>query len=259
MINLKCSLCKDIKDSKLFGKCCRSKSGRKSHCLPCARTLATTYRNKYKKEDISKFKLLKKISDAKSHNKNRSSRLSKMRLYKGSNKDKIKEMNKTYYQRNIEKVSKVGKLWRENNKDIVKLKKAEFYQKNKPTIRILRQKYYKERYGKDVHYRLAVVLRARMRQALKKESKVGSAVTDLGMSVPDFKKYLENLFRGGMSWSNYGEWHIDHIKPLSSFNLSSPEEFKIAAHYTNLQPLWKEENLSKGCKVITGMGAINVV
>jgi len=226
----RCNKCEQIKDVSCFGKAGTFKDGSIKYISSCKECRKKQYNNGKQYY----------IEAAKTRYQN--------------NREEILERSKIYQQ-----ISSKPKEWRENNKDIVKLKKAEFYQKNKPTIRILRQKYYKERYGKDVHYRLAVVLRARMRQALKKESKVGSAVTDLGMSVPDFKKYLENLFRGGMSWSNYGEWHIDHIKPLSSFNLSSPEEFKIAAHYTNLQPLWKEENLSKGCKVITGMGAINVV
>jgi hypothetical protein len=54
-----------------------------------------------------------------------------------------------------------------------------------------------------------------------------------------------------MSWGNYGQWHIDHIIPLSSFNLLEEQQFKIACHYTNLQPLWAKENLSKGNKIIS--------
>jgi len=53
-----------------------------------------------------------------------------------------------------------------------------------------------------------------------------------------------------MSWDNYGFWHVDHIKPLAFFDLTNPEELKKVCHYTNLQPLWAEENLKKGTKII---------
>ena len=70
---------------------------------------------------------------------------------------------------------------------------------------------------------------------------------DLGCSVGEFKLYLEVQFQPGMVWENYGvEWHIDHITPLSWFDLSDKEQFSKACHYSNLQPLWKDENFSKG-------------
>ena len=67
----------------------------------------------------------------------------------------------------------------------------------------------------------------------------------MGCSTIEFKLHLENNFKDGMSWDNYGEWEIDHIIPLSSFNLKDRNEFLKAAHYTNMQPLWKAENRSK--------------
>lgn len=65
-----------------------------------------------------------------------------------------------------------------------------------------------------------------------------------------FKVYLESLFQPGMVWENYGNdgWHIDHVRPLSSFDLLDPVQFSQACHYTNLQPLWAKDNLSKGNK-----------
>jgi hypothetical protein len=61
---------------------------------------------------------------------------------------------------------------------------------------------------------------------------------------------MESLFLEGMSWDNYGKWHIDHIRPCSSFDLSDTEQQKICFNYKNLQPLWAEDNLRKGAKVI---------
>lgn len=83
---------------------------------------------------------------------------------------------------------------------------------------------------------------------LKNNQKTGSAVSDLGCSVSDFKQYLESKFQLGMNWENYGTfgWHIDHIKPLSSFDLTNRLQFLEACHFTNLQPLWASENRQKG-------------
>lgn len=66
--------------------------------------------------------------------------------------------------------------------------------------------------------------------------------------MPEFMAYLEAKFTDGMSWKNYGKWHIDHIKPLASFDLTDPEQVKAACHFTNLQPLWASDNISKGAK-----------
>lgn len=89
------------------------------------------------------------------------------------------------------------------------------------------------------------VLRRRLWKAIKYNQKSGSAIRDLGCSIKELKIYLESKFKAGMSWENYGEWHIDHVKPLSKFNLRNKEEFKKACSYMNLQPLWAKENLSK--------------
>ena len=98
--------------------------------------------------------------------------------------------------------------------------------------------------------RLKKNLRSRLYDAVKGKVKQGSAVKDLGCSVQRLIKHLESKFQSGMNWENYGlrGWHIDHVKPLSKFNLQNPEELLKAVHYSNLQPLWAKDNLSKGDK-----------
>ncbi len=102
-----------------------------------------------------------------------------------------------------------------------------------------------EKYESFVH--LKRNLRSRLNKAMKNHHKTGSAVDDLGCSIEKFKEYIESQWQGNMSWDNYGlhGWHIDHIKPLSKFNLSDPKELKVACHYNNLQPLWAKDNLAK--------------
>ena len=64
--------------------------------------------------------------------------------------------------------------------------------------------------------------------------------------MPFVKKWIESQFVDGMSWDNHGEWHIDHIRPCASFDLTDPEQQKECFNYKNLQPLWAKDNLSKG-------------
>lgn len=106
-----------------------------------------------------------------------------------------------------------------------------------------------QRIKDNLEYKLPKNIRTRLYLAIKREYKKGSAVQDLGCSIPDFKCYMETRFQDGMSWDNYGVWHIDHIQPLASFNLLDKEQFAKAVHYTNLQPLWGRDNLRKGDKV----------
>ncbi len=136
---------------------------------------------------------------------------------------------------------------------------ANFRQKNRDSLRIKYRKWNKRRVenGSWSKYmseynkrnRLAYNLRKRLQKALKGNFKSGSAVEDLGCSISELKLYLENQFEPDMSWDNYGEWHIDHIHPLSGFDLSDPEQIRKACHYMNLQPLWARDNQSKGDKL----------
>jgi hypothetical protein len=108
--------------------------------------------------------------------------------------------------------------------------------------------YLKNRLKNNINAKIASNLRTRIGNAIKGKVKVGSAVKDLGCTLDELKIYLEGKFQDGMNWKNYGNWHIDHIKPLSLFNLSDPIELKQACHYSNLQPMWASDNLRKSNK-----------
>lgn len=129
------------------------------------------------------------------------------------------------------------------NKERISASKKNWSHKNKERL----YKRHKERMTNDIQYRLSSVLRLRLNCALKGYGyKMGSAVKDLGCTVKELMKYLESKFTNGMNWENRGLWHIDHIEPLSSFDLSDRKQLLKACHYTNLQPLWAIENLKKG-------------
>lgn len=130
------------------------------------------------------------------------------------------------------------------NREILLQKAKEYRDNNRDKIRV----YERKRRRVDPLWKLAKNLRARIHQALGGLSKSDSTVALLGCSPEEALKHIEGLFLPGMTWDNYGYrgWHIDHIKPIASFDLSDPEQQKAAFHYTNLQPLWWKENLSKG-------------
>lgn len=105
-------------------------------------------------------------------------------------------------------------------------------------------------------------LRSRLSSALKNNSKKSSAVNDLGCSMEELRQHLESKFYDEketgekMTWDNYGRWELDHIHPLSKFDMSDEQEQKAASHYTNLQPLWRSDNRRKSNKVEPPLGLL---
>jgi len=108
--------------------------------------------------------------------------------------------------------------------------------------------YIKQRLISDEDYRIGHNLRGRIRAAIKSGVKTGDSIDLLGCPVDTLKRHLESQFTEGMTWDNYGfyGWHIDHIKPCASFDLTIDSEQKKCFHYSNLQPLWAKDNLQKG-------------
>ena len=111
--------------------------------------------------------------------------------------------------------------------------------------------YMAERASNDLDFRLRGSLRARIRAAIKSKGghKCSKTIALVGCSIEELRAHLEANFTSGMSWDNYGSWHIDHIKPCAAFDLSDERQQRKCFHYSNLQPLWAQDNLRKGAKV----------
>ena len=152
--------------------------------------------------------------------------------------------NKANWKANKKHLSALNAKWVSENKEYFLAYQAEYRLKNKATKKLWEQNDRKTNFNR----RMGDRLRNRINCSIKKGIKGGSAVRDLGCSIDELKSYLESRFQQGMSWDNWGTygWHIDHIKPLSRYNLCIPEELKEACHYSNLQPLWAKDNLKKG-------------
>jgi hypothetical protein len=135
-------------------------------------------------------------------------------------------------------------------KECLSKDRKEYYQVNKKQINKQTSDYKVARCKVDPEFKILKTLRSRLYHALKnqKADKKYRTKQLTGCELSFLKGYLEAKFTEGMSWENRGEWHIDHIKPCCSFDLKEEEEQKKCFHYTNLQPLWAAENLSKGGK-----------
>ncbi len=118
--------------------------------------------------------------------------------------------------------------------------------KKKPESREWHRRYEANKKKTDLDFRLSKSLRDRLYKAITRDEKNLSAALLVGCSTEELKIYLEKQFTDGMSWNNYGEWHIDHIRPCASFDLSDLSQQIECFHYTNLRPLWAEDNKSKG-------------
>lgn len=237
----KCKKCDITKNLFEFGTNKNNSDGKSIYCKECERLRGIEYRNKYRE---------KVNQSAKNYRKN--------------NPEKYKESIDKYLEKHPEMLSKNRLvLYRENEefKEKEKIKRKEWYLKNIDSIREKSKKYYQEnkkviRMKNNIYKslklkidpleRLKKNLRDRIRKYLTEENKSKKTFDIIGLDKENFKSYIESKFEEGMSWDNYGEWHLDHIKPL---HLSKNEEDLIKLnHYTNLQPLWAEDNLKKNRK-----------
>ena len=172
------------------------------------------------------------------------------------NRKKVLEDKKKYYQENKERLTDTYKAYRDENKDVIKLRKKSYRINNREKI----NNHFVERYHSDLNFKLSQNLRNRLKYALKAQGckKSKKSFELFGASVDIIWKHLESQFREGMTKENHGYrgWHVDHIVPCSYFDQSDPEQQKKCWHYTNLQPLWWWENLSKGDKLVENKNPI---
>ena len=116
-----------------------------------------------------------------------------------------------------------------------------------PKAKAQRLARYHERYYSDPQYRLRRLLRARLGVALRRYSvgKLDNTLELVGCSIAELVKHLEQQFVAGMTWENRHAWHIDHVRPIASFDLTDPDQCRACFHFSNLQPLWAADNIRK--------------
>jgi len=197
--------------------------------------------------NIKSFELFNKRSDTKDGFAHECRECSKKRgkIYYITNKTKLKNYQKEFYKNNSNSIIERSKSYRLENRDIIR----DYDKKRQKSRKEYLNEYSKKRREVDVLFRLSSNLRGRISKFLKNKSKPTKKI--IGIELDELKYYLESLFSEGMSWDNYGTWHIDHIIPLSS--AKNEEELIKLCHYTNLQPLYARDNIIKSNKINNGV------
>lgn len=190
-------------------------------------------------ESFSKHNQKAKKRAAEWQAKNREKARESSARWRTRNPGKVIARNKKYYAENKEaERARVRKKYKEN---------AVKYRQYNKLWRIKNIGYEAKRLKEDARFRISRSLRARVRAAIKRNAKFGNTQDLVGCSFEFLRFWLESKFKPGMSWENYGAkgWHVDHIRPLASFDLTDAAQQRLACHFINLQPLWASENLSK--------------
>lgn len=207
----RCGRCGVDKSLKSFNLCKTGRLGRHNHCRYCQRV----YRKRY-------------------YERNATAARTYSRAYRKTEKA-IRERRENYIKR----------------RDVLLARNRKY--RNTPEARRKANIARRRLYVTDLSFRLTVNLRVRVRKALAGISKSASTLNLLGCTLEEFKAHLKRQFKPGMLWSNYGYrgWHVDHIIPCASFDLSDPDQQLACFHYSNMRPTWRFDNQSRGCKFLS--------
>lgn len=206
----KCTRCKELKQYSEFNQCKSGRFGLHNHCRMCQKEVRRNWYIKNQEIELAK---------SKEYSKSEKGKIVRDRSYL-LNKDKLLKRNRiarsTPHARNLANIARKKML--DNN----------------------------------ISFKISQNLRSRLRLAIINGDgvKYSRTLELLGCSIEEFRLHLESKFISGMSWENYGYkgWHIDHIKPCCLFDLKQEDQVKQCFHYTNMQPLWWQDNFSKGSK-----------
>jgi hypothetical protein len=211
-----CSKCGEVKAAQDFNRNKKERSGFRNECRECQVAESTKYRT--------------------------------------SNHEKELLRSKHYRLRNKEQNRQRLQRWRQKNREYVRQRDNAYNAKNRERVNEIARRYHRRKQA-DPQFRLENAMRACVYAGLTGCRKGWrNTFALLGYTVEELRAHLEAKFKPGMTWDNYGRygWHVDHRRPLASFDYKTPEcpSFKEAWALENLQPLWAQENISKGAKII---------
>ncbi|MBW1853098.1 MAG: hypothetical protein JRJ00_00195 [Deltaproteobacteria bacterium] len=224
----KCTKCNLEKEDNLFYNRKTAKDGKNSICKQCM--------SKYSRSEKTKAK----------NNEYMKKYMKKYRL-----KESVKVKTQEYLALNRERIIEASRIYtkehKEERKEYFREYAKEYNQINKKKNAGRR----KARYANDKNFRITCLLRSSLATSIRGFKKVGRTIDILGCSIDEFINHLESQFTEGMTWENHGAmgWHIDHIMPCISFDLTKAEEQLKCFHFSNMRPLWAAANYAKGGKI----------
>lgn len=208
------------------------------------------------------------------YKRNRELERLQQRAYRAANLERIREQQRQYREANKDAINAKARASRLADPEKYRAKDRErgkcplhrarasarvreWVAANKERALEYQRQYRRKKIGDSPAYKAQIAMRRRFYMAVRNQVydgwsiRSGEAVRLLGCSMAEFVRYVESLWLPGMTWANWSRdgWHIDHIVPLSAFDLTDDVQRRAACHYTNLRPLWAKDNLAKGSKV----------
>jgi hypothetical protein len=163
-----------------------------------------------------------------------------------ANADNANAYHRSRRQKNHNTILARESIYREKNRERIKSNATRYRKNNRKKTSQAVYKSRAKRYLSDPKFRMQVQLKAYAHRKIHK-GPIGTFLSLFGCTIGELRRHIEKQWLTNMSWGNYGRrgWHIDHIRPCASFDLSDPEQQKQCFHWTNLQPLWADDNIKK--------------
>jgi hypothetical protein len=254
-----CTKCRIEKEISFFYKISSSKDGHRSQCIDCVKKYSEENSEKRKEYQSKRYSSLKDTEDFKNkrreqYERNKEHRNNYSKEYSLNNKESIKKSKKDYYEKNKEDIlSKRKDYYNKIKEDEDRMERKRIMNRDKQKEWRMRNKELiseriKIRKQTDPIYKSIDSIRTLIWNSINRMGYVKNSETQniLGCSFEDFKSHIESQFLEGMCWENHGEWHLDHKIPISWSDCI--EKVYELNHYSNFQPLWAKDNLSKGNK-----------
>lgn len=255
-----CTKCSEWKSLGLFGNDKRVRDGKRSWCRDCG--------NLMKRENNKKDPSRKSAADRRYREKNKEKIAQRDAIYARENAETIKEKKRTRRLQSLDEERAKGRerrlknpegerertsRWYKNHRQEALQYAAEWSENNREKRREISIRY-NRKVRSTPKGRLSSNISRGVYRALKSGKQGKSTFSLMDYSLGELMAHLERQFLPGMTWENYGDWHVDHKVPLAAHNFETPKDldFKRAWSLENLQPMWAKDNHSKGAKIIYG-------